>query len=1008
MTWEALEQRAWYQYKRLWIGLGVAACLIVLALPHVQRFYRQWDARRHLHRAETALAAGDLQSASLESRVALSYDPKNVEALKSMARIEETGGSPYAVFFRRQVDALQPDLDNTLSLVQDCLATGDLKAAEEELKRVKPADEQNARYYDLAASIAVAGQDPAKAEPFLAKAVELAPKEDEYRLKLLSLRLDSRAPETRAEALRQMNEMSENSPRRLVALRILLADAKATGDSARAYRLAEKLAGDPQAVLGDKLLRLSTLREVKTTEFNSFSALEAKKKFYDELAQIQLAVANRPTELLALMTWMNRNDLALSVVEWAEKLPADLTTKPPASIAVAEAYVKTSNWKGLKAKLEKASWQKFEYLRLAYFAEALARLNDAGAPAAWHQATEAAGKDPQSIETLGQGALDWDEPAKAEEVLWKRAALDHCPRWVTDRLWSAALKRGDTERLQKVSKLVLQAEPKSVDARNNYIGLSLLTARERDVAVPMAAALYKENPANPHAAGTYALSLYLQGRAEEAAAILDALPAEQLSDPQTALYRGIFLAAAGKTEEAAPCLLAGQRAPTLPEEKAMGDFYRLVCETRADAVQGNESAAAQGWKTALDMAAFHPDWMEWLGAMASRWGWQEKAEKVALEISAHGVCPAWAMGPLWSAAVKSGDSMKIYNAAKLIAAADANSTEANGRYLLVSLLLRRQLETVPRLVAQLHKEDPAQPETAAACGLTLVQQGKAGEAVAVMQRLDSEILRQPRPALFLALFLASAGEKERAESTLVGASEGQELPEEKTLFAMLHQAIQARGLAEKGEAALAESAWQEAIETVQARTDWLELLGRIALAWKWPDEAETALWRCTARESCPRWVIDYLQTAAERRADSGQLLKLSHLLCVAEPGNVAFRNRSLALALLTASRETGVDQAARTLHEQNPGDAEVASTYALSLLLKGRAEEAVQVFASYRQEQLHTSPIALYYGIALASAGHAEKAAEYLQIGAAAARLPEEKALLEKANAAASLRSAHS
>ena len=44
MSWDIVQQRSWYQYKRVWIGLGVAVCLIVLALPHLQNTYRRFEA----------------------------------------------------------------------------------------------------------------------------------------------------------------------------------------------------------------------------------------------------------------------------------------------------------------------------------------------------------------------------------------------------------------------------------------------------------------------------------------------------------------------------------------------------------------------------------------------------------------------------------------------------------------------------------------------------------------------------------------------------------------------------------------------------------------------------------------------------------------------------------------------------------------------------------------------------------------------------------------------------
>ena len=47
--------------------------------------------------------------------------------------------------------------------------------------------------------------------------------------------------------------------------------------------------------------------------------------------------------------------------------------------------------------------------------------------------------------------------------------------------------------------------------------------------------------------------------------------------------------------------------------------------------------------------------------------------------------------------------------------------------------------------------------------------------------------------------------------------------------------------------------------------------------------------------------------------------------------------------------------------------------------------------------QLHDPSVAAYYGVLLAAAGDAEGAREYLKLGASAKLLPEEKALITKA-----------
>lgn len=77
-------------------------------------------------------------------------------------------------------------------------------------------------------------------------------------------------------------------------------------------------------------------------------------------------------------------------------------------------------------------------------------------------------------------------------------------------------------------------------------------------------------------ASTYGLSLCQQGKAGEAVALMTALKAEDLRQPQVALYYAIFLIAAGHPERAEDCLKLSADWPLLPEEKALLDRVRVA------------------------------------------------------------------------------------------------------------------------------------------------------------------------------------------------------------------------------------------------------------------------------------------------------------------------------------------------------------------------------------------------------------------------------------------------
>ena len=160
--------------------------------------------------------------------------------------------------------------------------------------------------------------------------------------------------------------------------------------------------------------------------------------------------------------------------------------------------------------------------------------------------------------------------------MWPLASGPQCPRWVADYLWKTAMRRGETAQLQKLSAVLAKLDPKGLAARNNYAFLSLLTRTDEGDPHRIAESLHREKPDNALIASTYALSLFQQGKPEEAVAVMSAQKPEDLRQPQVALYHAIFLVGAGHKEKADEFLKLSADGPMLPEEKALLDRVKVA------------------------------------------------------------------------------------------------------------------------------------------------------------------------------------------------------------------------------------------------------------------------------------------------------------------------------------------------------------------------------------------------------------------------------------------------
>ena len=993
--------RPWYQKPAPWIAVALLGCGGFLALPHAHRAYYRWTEVRKVQRATAAFERGDYKEAALNAQGALATDAKHVEATRMMAKICEAVGSPETLKYRRQLDAIKPgDPENLIGMADHCLKKGDVSAARQALQSISEADRTGARYHDVAAGVAWTQQDLVAAEMHSTEAVRLVPADEAFQMRLATLRLNGKSPELRAEALQTLQQLSDKASARSRALRTLLNDALARGETERALDVAASLSTSADATFADKLAHLTAMHAIRAHEAQSKTASPTVKEeqFTALFGQLQQSAQSRPEELYQMISWMNEHHMALLVPEWVDTLPAETITKPPVCIAVADALARGSAWARLRDTVEKASWEKLDHLRHAYLSRALEGLDDdGGASTAWNRAIESAQTQPSALELLARETMKWGWKQRSEELLWKLTARPPSPRWAVDALWASGLKRQDPAMLFKVSKLILEAEPKNMVVRNHFISLALLTGQESEGPHALAEAHYKEHPDNVGVASTYGFSLFQQGRSEEAVAVMATFPKEQLRSPALAFYQGIFLAGAGRPEEGEEFFKLGAGAVQFEELIAIRGFLRAAFDAHSAERDGKPTESAAAWQTAVRAAQARPQWLEILGRIALKWGWVERAGEAAMKLADAGRCPSWAVEPLWAASLRVGDPAQIHKASKLILEANSQSLTARANFILVSLLAGKEADAPHRLAAALLQEHPGQSEAVAASAYSLYLQGKGASGLAQLRALKQEQLQQVRPALYYSLLLAAAGEPDPAALAIAPVTDATLLPEEKTMCNALRFAFDSRTADRASNAAAASTAWSKAIAQAEKRPDLLETLGRMAQKWESPERAEEALWKLVDLPTCPRWVLDLLAASADKRRDAGQLYRVHRMLRRAEPQNIAFRNNHIWLSLLTAQDAESPNRAARELQQEHPRNPEVAVTYALSLHQQDKTADAIAVLAALPPEQLRAGRAALYYGIFLSAAGQEAKAREYLQIGSQTPLLPEEQKLLTKA-----------
>lgn len=521
--------------------------------------YRQVKEDRAASQAVSFFSAGDLQSAWVAARRALSINPSNAPALDTIAKMAEKSRSRAAMEWRKRLADAHPTLENKFSLVSASLRceTSPFPTASELLEELKSAA-TNAQFHVLSAELAVQKKDINLAERHLDEAMRLDPTNLLSRLNLLAIRLQSTNSAVRDAAREGLFLLRTNSQTAANATRWLIRDSFQRKDLASAADLSTALAAREDATFEDRLQNLSVLKDLASPEFAA--AFEALK----------LRSATNAASVYALNAWMLEALLGPESDQWWHSLSLSVRTNMPAPLARVDYLALQKDWHGLEEFLGGVGWGDSEFLRQALLAKVADELGEESiAEMRWKAACRAAGDNEAAVRKLLDLAGKWDLRREQEDLLWAMVKRSPRERWAfleLDRLYTTS---GNTRGLHALYGAMLKLDSTNVVLRNNVAATALLLGEDVALAHQAAKELYNETPGNPTVASTYAFSLYRQNQLQEAAAVLAKLDPVFLDQPAIALYHGVVLHAIGETNRAARFISIASAASLLPEERSL-------------------------------------------------------------------------------------------------------------------------------------------------------------------------------------------------------------------------------------------------------------------------------------------------------------------------------------------------------------------------------------------------------------------------------------------------------
>jgi hypothetical protein len=212
----------------------------------------------------------------------------------------------------------------------------------------------------------------------------------------------------------------------------------------------------------------------------------------------------------------------------------------------------------------------------------------------------------------------------------------------------------------------------------------------------------------------------------------------------------------------------------------------------------------------------------------------------------------------------------------------------------------------------------------------------------------------------------------------------------------LRLAFLSHAWSELGEPLVSDGHWRSAVSEAGERLGALTALLEVANRWQLPRrEPEELLWRILRGFPDARWAQDSLERLYFNSGNTAGLNQLYARQLSYSPLNAALKNNLACTALLLKTNLTQACLWAAEAYAQAPTNADVVSTYAYALHLRGRDQDGLAALQKLNPSQLAQPSAALYYGLLLSATGKAGEAAPYLQIARTQGQLlPEEKRLL--------------
>lgn len=215
----------------------------------------------------------------------------------------------------------------------------------------------------------------------------------------------------------------------------------------------------------------------------------------------------------------------------------------------------------------------------------------------------------------------------------------------------------------------------------------------------------------------------------------------------------------------------------------------------------------------------------------------------------------------------------------------------------------------------------------------------------------------------------------------------------------LRLAFLARVQREQGDLLNSRNSWISAVKATANRPHEILMLTNYATKWGWDSEVHDMLW-VTVRGTSGQGQEAAISALHQNYTETGNtrgLLNLATRMYEINPRDPIAINNVVMLSLLLNTNVERAQSLADEVHQLQPTNPGVISTYAYALYIRGKTEDAIKLMRTLDPNVLNSPNVAAYFAAMLVEGEAPDEATKYIEIAKTGKLLPEEMEMVKNA-----------